>query len=145
MSCTGKQCGFNIYVVEETKTTEEKGEENLVADESDLTKEHAGCSQGNGSCFEARILSAQRSGFHDDQLIAVTEQMQKLLKGVAPDPAGRKLSFINTNMGLLLAWVEHGTTIPPDAVTDQNTDEEIAAALKLETPRSISAQGETAA
>jgi hypothetical protein len=130
MSCTGKQCGYNIV--------------QTVTKDGQITRD-AGCSAGSGSCFEATVLNAEPTNFHDATLIAATEEIQKILKGIQPDPAGRKLSFINTNMGLLLAWVEHGKPVPPDAVTDKNTDEEVAEALKLTGFRSTKAQSETAA
>jgi hypothetical protein len=112
MSCTGKQCGFNI----------------------NTTRQEAGCSAGSGSCFEAKILSAAETKFHDQTLMSATADIQRILSEITPDPNGRKLSFINTNMGLLLAWVEHGRPVPPGAVTDRHTDTAIAAALKLRSP-----------
>jgi len=120
MSCSGKRCGFNIQV----------------------TKEAAGCSEGDGSCFEARVLTAERSNFHDEELMDATAKIRQILAGIGRDPKGRKLSFINTNMGLLLAWVEHGAPVPPDAVTDKDDDTTIAQALRLSGYAKV--QGETA-
>ena len=122
MSCSGKRCGFNIQV----------------------TKEAAGCSEGDGSCFEARVLTAEPTKFHDETLADATAKIQEILNEIGRDPDGRTLSFINTNMGLLLAWVEHGGTVPPDAVTDKDDDETIAQALRLSGYTSTKAQGETA-
>ena len=121
MSCSGKRCGFNIQV----------------------TKEAAGCSEGDGSCFEAQVLTAERSNFHDEKLIDATAKIQEILAGIGRDPEGRQLSFINTNMGLLLAWVEHGIPVPPGAVTDKDDDDTIGQALKLSGYSKV--QGETAA
>lgn len=105
--CVGKQCGYNIY-------------EGTV-----------GCSSGTGSCFEASVLSAEETYFHDKTIADATTAIQAILENIPADPNGRKLSFLNTNMGVLLAWVEHGKPVPPGAVTSNHDDATIAVALKL--------------
>lgn len=107
LDCTGKACGFNV-----------DGETVI-------------CTSGDGSCFEASILEAEVSGFHDTSLAYATSSIKTTLGAIPKDPQGRKVSILNTNMGLLLAWVQHGGAVPPGAVTANNTDAEIAAALKL--------------
>lgn len=106
--CTGRACGYSVW-------------ESTV-----------GCSSGSGSCFEASFITAQESDFHDHRLKAATEKLKRALGEIPHDPHGRKLCILNTNMGLLLAWVHHGITIPPDAVTSEHDDATIAKALKLE-------------
>lgn len=90
------------------------------------------CQQGQGSCTNAKLLEADPSDFHDENLIAATKQIKQILEGIPPDPQGRTLSFLHTNMGSLLAWVRHGATdIPADAVTAKDDDATVAKALKL--------------
>jgi len=112
MSCLGKRCGFNI----------------------DLTRQAVGCSQGDGSCFDARILSAAQTDFHDQALIDATSKIQEIIRNIPADSKDRQLSFLNTNMGLLLAWVEHDQPIPAGAITGKHPDTAIASALRLSFP-----------
>lgn len=94
--------------------------------------ESASCSAGQGSCTVAQLLEAEPSGFHDENLMGATQQIREILAAIPPDPAGRTLSFIHTNMGNLLAWMDHsGAEVPAGAVTAQDDDETIARALKL--------------
>jgi hypothetical protein len=80
----------------------------------------------------AELLEAEASGFHDENLIAATQQIRAILAAIPPDPAGRKLSFIRTNMGELLAWMDHsGAEVPEGAVTAEDDDATIAQALRL--------------
>lgn len=105
--CGGRQCSYNI------------------------TKSAIGCTSGDGSCFAALLLTAEESDFHDKTLAAATLAIKKILDGIGADPQGRKLSFVKTNMGILLAWVEHGKPVPSGAVTSADDDYKIAAALRL--------------
>lgn len=112
MSCLGKRCGFNV----------------------DLTRQAVGCSQGDGSCFDATVLSASKTDFHDQALIDATVEIQRIIRSIPADAKGRTLSFLNTNMGLLLAWVEHDQPIPSGAITGKHPDTAIASALRLTFP-----------
>ena len=95
-------------------------------------EDSASCSTGSGSCSVAVLLEAEPSGFHDENLIAATQQIREILAAIPPDADGRKLSFIRTNMGSLLAWMDHsGATVPDGAVTAEDDDATIAAALRL--------------
>ena len=97
-----------------------------------ISGESADCSAGAGTCGPAELLEAEPSGFHDQNLIAATQQIRAILASIPPDPAGRKLSFIRTNMGELLAWMNHsGAEVPDDAVTAEDDDDTIAQALRL--------------
>src|SRR2546427_12338869 len=97
-----------------------------------ISNDSAACSDGQGTCSVAEVLEAEASGFHDENLIAATQQIRAILAAIPPDPAGRKLSFIRTNMGELLAWMDHsGAEVPDDAVTAENDDATIAQALRL--------------
>jgi hypothetical protein len=105
-SCTGKKCGYNI------------------------TREDVGCSSGDGSCLDAKFLVAQESSFHDRQLIQATEEIKNIIARLTA-PEGKTLAFLNTDFGILLAWVEHGMAVPDDAVTYRDSAEAIAKALGL--------------
>jgi hypothetical protein len=97
-----------------------------------ISNDTAACSEGRGTCGVAELLEAELSGFHDENLIAATQQIREILAAIPPDPAGRKISFIRTNMGNLLAWMDHsGTTVPDGAVTAADDDATIAEALRL--------------
>ena len=92
----------------------------------------AACSDGRGSCAPAELFEAEPSGFHDENLITATQQIRAILAAIPPDPAGRKLSFIRTNIGELLAWLDHsGAEVPEGAVTAEDDDATIAQALRL--------------
>lgn len=106
-TCVGKACSFFI------------------------SGESLACSSGKGDCAVAEILEAEISGFHDEHLAEATRQIRAILSGIPEDPEGRKLSFLVTDMGLLLARVDHGATIPDDAITADHDDETLARALRL--------------
>ena len=92
----------------------------------------AACNTGTGTCAVAKLLEAELSGFHDENLIAATQQIKAILAAIPPDPAGRQLSFIRTNMGELLAWMDHsGAEVSEEGVTADDDDATIAAALRL--------------
>jgi hypothetical protein len=97
-----------------------------------ISDDTAACSDGKGSCATAELLEAEPSGFHDQNLIDATQRIREILAAIPPDPAGRKLSFIRTNMGELLAWMDHsGAQVPEGAVTAEDDDATIAEALRL--------------
>lgn len=92
------------------------------------------CSPGNGDCIpdvNRGLLVAELSKFHDEILIAATQAINEILTGIPADPQGRQLSFLVTKMGILLAWVEHGVPVPKDAVTYDDDNATVAAALGL--------------
>jgi hypothetical protein len=82
-------------------------------------------------CDMAALLEAEESVFHDLQLIKATSQINDILKSIPADPNGRNLSFLHTKMGVFLAWVEHGAEAVEDAVTSDDDNKTVAAALKL--------------
>ena len=91
------------------------------------------CVEGESTCASAQLLPAAVSTFHDQALAALTQQINALLAAVPPDPAGRKLSFLHTRQGTLLAWVDHDTALVDmtGAVTAASDDAAIAQALGL--------------
>jgi hypothetical protein len=89
-----------------------------------------GCTDG-GSCFEATLRTVQPSDFHDAALIKATEQIQAALQAIPKDPEGRQLSFLQTKVGTVLAWVRHDVEIPSGAVTEASPEEEIIKALGI--------------
>jgi len=93
-----------------------------------------GCTDG-GSCFEANMRTLQTSGFHDAALVEATEQIQAALNAIPKDSEGRQLSFLQTKVGTVLAWVRHDVEIPSDAVTEASSDEEIIKALGIIEPK----------
>ncbi len=94
-------------------------------------KDNVGCTDGSGDCMPVSLLDAEESGFHDGSLIAATSAIKDILAKIPADVNGRTLSFLNTRMGTLLAWVEHGHDAWEGAVTGEDDDATIAAALKL--------------
>jgi hypothetical protein len=88
-------------------------------------------SSPRGSCNRANILEADESDFHDSDLIKASCEINEILANIPPDPNGRTLSFVHTNMGTLLAWVEHGGTLIEGAVSSDHDDDAVTAALKL--------------
>lgn len=109
MNCIGKQCGFGSF-------------------NGDL-----GCTDG-GSCFEACLLPAQISTFHDATLAAATSKINDILSAIPADPKGRQLSFLQTQMGTMLAWVRHDVDVPDDAVRATDDDATVTKALGLIDP-----------
>ena len=106
-ACVGRQCSF------------------AASDDS------LACSSGGGDCVEVDLLEAEPSGFHDRNLIEATRKIKEIVAGIPSDSRGRKLSFVHTNLGTLLAWVEHGAEVPADAVTVDDDDATVAKALRL--------------
>jgi hypothetical protein len=89
------------------------------------------CSSGNPTCGLASLLEAEESCFHDNALIAATQEINKVLLNIPEDAKGRNLSFLQTKMGILLAWVEHDTEQIAGAITADSDKEAVTAALKL--------------
>lgn len=89
------------------------------------------CAGGIGSCWAANLLEARVSGFHDARLQAATRQIKSILEGIGQDSEGRKLSFVHTKMGTMLAWVGHVDRLGDDVVTYDSPDEELARTLGL--------------
>lgn len=93
--------------------------------------ESLSCIAGGGDCRIVLLLEAEESDFHDSRLIEATRAIKEIVAKIPPDENGRNLSFIHTNMGTLLAWVEHGEEPIARAITAKSGDAEVAAALKL--------------
>jgi hypothetical protein len=89
------------------------------------------CLSGSGGCLAGDLLEAEPSGLHDEALIEATGKIRQILSEIPADADGRKLSFLVTKMGILLAWVNHGEEIPANAVTAKDDDATVAKALKL--------------
>ena len=107
IDCSGRSCGFAEF----------SGE--------------LGCTDG-GSCFEATMLVARESSFHDAALAKATQQIKEALDAVPPDPKGRQLSFLQTKLGTMLAWVRHDIEVPKGAVTEDSPEEDIVRSLGIE-------------
>lgn len=113
--CTGRLCGYTVH------------------------KGSVGCSSGNGSCRVSAMLEAKVSDFHTEAIQRATREIKAILERVHKEDErvrrGRKLSFLFTNLGCLLAWVDHGEVITPEddeIVTSEDDDETIAKALGIE-------------
>jgi hypothetical protein len=89
------------------------------------------CVPGTSTCSPVSFLEAEESGFHDCNLIEATAAINEILAKIPPDADGRTLSFLRTEMGTLLAWVEHGGQPVDGAVTANDDNEAIAKALNL--------------
>jgi hypothetical protein len=88
-------------------------------------------SSATPDCDIARLLEAEESDFHCKQIIEATQAINSILQQIPADSAGRSLSFLHTNMGTVLAWVEHGSEAVDNAVTSADDNDTVAAALKL--------------
>ena len=93
------------------------------------------CITGSGSCWAAVLCEAERSSFHDETLQKATEQIKEILGRIPPDSDGRKLSFVHTDHGTLLAWVRHGGAETTGATTFESGRDEVAKALGIKTAR----------
>lgn len=90
------------------------------------------CVEGMPSnCGMAVILQAEESNFHDANLVTATAAIKQILENIPPDPQGRKLSFLRTNLGVLLAWVNHGSTNSSGGITAEDDDQTVISALGL--------------
>ena len=109
LDCSGRQCGYG----------ESSGE--------------LGCTDG-GSCFEARMLSAQESRFHDATLANATTRINGILDEIREDAEGRQLSFLHTPFGTMLAWVRHDVEVPETAIKADSSKGRIISSLRLIDP-----------
>ena len=109
MDCKGRECGYGEF-------------------SGDL-----GCTDG-GSCFQAQMLKAEESKFHDASLAEVTSQINDILNSVPEDEDGRQLSFLHTPFGTMLAWVRHDVDVPKDAITGDSSKEDLLSSLRLIDP-----------
>jgi hypothetical protein len=97
---------------------------------------HVYCVRGRpNTCNNLRILDAEENAdFHPPALVEATGEINAILRRLREDaPPDRRLALIDTNVGLLLVWVE-ATERPDDIsryVTAQSPQEEIDAALGL--------------
>ena len=110
-NCRGRECGFGAF-----------GEE-------------LGCDTGSGSCWTAVMAEARTSSFHDEELQKATKQIKEIIDRVPADPKGRKLSFVHTEDGTILAWVNHGTPFPAGTVTFASGKEKVREALGIIVPK----------
>ena len=101
-----------------------------------------GCNGGDAHCVTAHLVEADESVFHSADLIKATAEIKQILESIPAHREGRKLSFVNTNMGTLLAWVTHEMKVTEDAVTPEHDDNAIAEALGL---KNFGAKGATQA
>jgi hypothetical protein len=101
--------------------------------------ESLSCVPGRSNCQPVSLLEAEESAFHDAQLVHATKAIKDILAQIPQDANGRNLSFLHTNMGTLLAWVEHGGTAIDGAITSDDDDATVAAALKLKNVTSVGA------
>lgn len=95
--------------------------------------ELAGCEPGGTDCWQAALLTAASSKFHDQTLMNATAQINQILAGLPADPDGRQPSFIANRLGVMLVWVYHGAR-PAGAysVTSAADDATLTSALKLQ-------------
>ena len=97
-----------------------------------IVDDDASCENGSGGCTTAKLLDAELSGFHDQNLIKASRKIQEILDSIPADPRGRKLALLSTNLGALLAWVDHTKTVPRNkGVRPTDDDAKIAKALRL--------------
>lgn len=106
-NCMGHECGFGAF-----------GDE-------------LGCDTGTGSCWSAMMAEADESDFHDPVLQKATREMREIIEKIPADPKGRKLSFVHTEDGTILAWVNHGKPFPADTITLKSGKDKVRKALKL--------------
>jgi hypothetical protein len=98
----------------------------------DTMAESVGCLSGGGTCATGDLLEAEESKFHDEILIEATHKIRQILSGIPADANNRKLSFLVTNKGLLLAWVNHDVAdVPANGVTAKDDSATLAKSLKL--------------
>lgn len=102
----GKQCGYAVFSRE------------------------VGCTDG-GNYFWAKLAPAEESNFHDAALVRATSEINEILDSLSKEAGERRLSFLQTPLGLMLAWVRHDLEIPEDAVTYKSPEKDIIAALGL--------------
>lgn len=107
VGCSGFACGFGAF-----------GDE-------------VNCDTGSGSCWTAFMCEAETSRFHDEVLQDATRAIKAILDRIPPDPNGRKLSFVHTEDGTMLAWVNHGKPSSPGTVKLDSGRDAVRKALRL--------------
>lgn len=90
-----------------------------------------GCINGSGTCSAARILSGRITESHDAELEAASKEIQAILDGLEANANGRKLSFLNTDEGLFLAWVDHSQPAALGSIRREDGHEKVAMALEI--------------
>ena len=110
IECLRGGCGFGLMTKEVTKPCY--------------------CAAGDG-CWAARFVTAKISPFHDQQLRDVTLAIKSMLALLEPPTANHHLALANTKQGVILIWAKHESTLRADAVTFDNSPEEIAEAFQL--------------
>lgn len=97
-----------------------------------------GCESGDGSCWTAFMAEADNTTlFHDQELYDATTEIQRILNGITKPTDGRTLSFVHTEEGTILAWVQHGVPFPGNAVKFKHGHTKVKAALKIKGPKVI--------
>lgn len=109
LDCSGKQCGYGAF----------DGE--------------LGCMPG-GNYFYAGLLRANESNFHDSALVEATRQINEILAPLEKEAGDRKLAFLHTPFGTMLAWVRHDVNVPKDAITGDSSKEDLLSSLRLIDP-----------
>ena len=109
LDCGGKQCGYGAF----------DGE--------------LGCMPG-GNYFYAGLLRANESNFHDSALVEATRRINDILAPLEKEAGNRKLAFLHTPFGTMLAWIRHDLEIPPYAVNQDSPKEDHIKALGLIDP-----------
>jgi hypothetical protein len=77
------------------------------------------------------MLSGDTTTFHDAELEAASKEIQEILDGLEKNANGRKLSFLHTDDGMFLAWVDHSKPAAPGSVRRNDGHEKVAKALKI--------------
>ncbi|MBA2379905.1 MAG: hypothetical protein H0V76_10080 [Blastocatellia bacterium] len=106
--CTGKQCGYNVS-----------------------PSKSVGCDEGDGSCITAMMVMAEESDFHSSELQQASEDIQKIIDGIDQKGETRKLSFLATHRGIMLAWVEHDRPAKEGDLTASSDPADLEAALGI--------------
>lgn len=93
------------------------------------------CGPGGGSCVPGPFLSplvSEDRTFHPESLREATIQINAILDELRMhSPAGRDLDFLQTPVGMMLAWSQHDVAVPPNAVTAGSSYENIMRAFGL--------------
>jgi hypothetical protein len=84
------------------------------------------CADGGTDCGVCKIVEVEISDFHDKHLQKATTKIKKILADIPPDARKRKLSFIHTKKGFVLAWLDHGARVPNGAKVITQKDDEKA-------------------
>jgi hypothetical protein len=125
-------CDYNLF---QTALTDE-----LCQEEQTVSMVYTSvCGPGGGGCVSAMLFSpldSEERAFHPTELREATEAINEILETLRNNaPEGKELSFLRIpGGGAMLAWMEQGVEIPPDAVTPNSPQEEIKQALGLVMP-----------